>query len=112
MKKSLSLLIVFCLVLFGITAWAQGEIKFEKETHDFGSVSEGTNAVHEFRFKNTGNQPVIISHVQASCGCTTPEWTKDPVMPGKTGIIKAAYSSAGRPGAFNKTITVTSNATT
>ena len=112
MKKSISLLWMFTLVLFGSAAMAQGELKFEKEAHDFGSVSEGTNAVYEFKFKNTGNQPVVISHVQASCGCTTPDWSKDPVLPGKTGFVKAAYSSAGRPGAFNKTITVTSNAAT
>jgi len=54
---------------------------------------------------------VVISHVQASCGCTTPEWTKEPVLPGKTGFVKALYNSNGRPGVFNKTITVTSNAT-
>ena len=85
-------------------------MQFEKDLHDFGNVPEGTMATHEFRFKNTGNQPIIISNVQASCGCTTPDWTKTPVMPGKTGIIKAMYSSAGRPGVFNKTVTVTSNA--
>ena len=67
-------------------------------------------ATYEFKFKNTGNQPVVIANVQASCGCTTPDWTKTPVLPGKTGIIKAMYNSAGRPGVFNKTVTVTSNA--
>ena len=112
MKRSLSILWMFSLVLFGSSAVAQGELKFEKETHDFGSLNEGTNAVHEFKFKNTGSQPIVISHVQASCGCTTPDWSKDPVLPGKSGFIKAAYNSAGRPGAFSKTITVTSNAAT
>jgi hypothetical protein len=69
-------------------------------------------ATYEFKFKNTGNQPVLIANVQASCGCTTPDWTKTPVLPGKSGMVKAMYSSAGRPGVFNKTVTVTSNAAT
>ena len=68
-------------------------------------------ATYEFRFKNTGNQPIVIAQAQASCGCTTPDWTKTPVLPGKAGIIRAVYNSAGRPGVFAKTVTVTSNAT-
>jgi hypothetical protein len=102
--------LTLCFLAFAITARAQGVMQFEKELHDFGNVPEGTMATHEFKFKNTGNQPIIIANVQASCGCTTPDWTKTPVMPGKMGIIKAMYSSAGRPGVFNKTVTVTSNA--
>ncbi|MBT9392799.1 DUF1573 domain-containing protein [Hymenobacter sp. NST-14] len=106
-------LFFFLLTLLGASAaQAQGVLTFEKELHDFGQVPEGTMATHEFRFKNTGNQPVIIANVQASCGCTTPDWTKTPILPGKSGIVKAVYSSAGRPGIFNKTVTVTSNATT
>ncbi|GGG41300.1 DUF1573 domain-containing protein [Hymenobacter glacieicola] len=97
-------------LLVAAAAQAQGMLKFEQELHDFGSVPEGTMATHEFKFRNVGNQPVIIANVQASCGCTTPDWTKTPVLPGKTGIVKAVYSSAGRPGIFNKTVTVTSNA--
>jgi len=109
--RLLSGLLLLCLAGF-TSAQAQGVMTFEKELHDFGSVPEGTMATHEFTFKNTGNQPVIIAGVQASCGCTTPEWTKAPVLPGKVGVVKAMYSSAGRPGIFNKTITVTSNAAT
>jgi hypothetical protein len=103
-------LLTLCLLAFAISAHAQGVMKFETDNHDFGNVPEGTMATYEFKFKNTGNQPVIIANVQASCGCTTPDWTKTPVLPGKVGIIKAMYSSAGRPGVFNKTVTVTSNA--
>lgn len=103
-------LLLLCLSLTG--ARAQGVMTFEKELHDFGNVPEGTMATYEFKFKNTGNQPIIIAGVQASCGCTTPDWTKAPVLPGKMGVVKAMYSSAGRPGIFNKTITVTSNAAT
>ena len=104
-------LLTLCLLAFALTARAQAVMQFASDSHDFGKVVEGTMATYEFKFKNTGNQPVVIANVQASCGCTTPDWTKTPVLPGKTGIIKAMYSSAGRPGVFNKTVTVTSNAT-
>ena len=103
-------LFTICLLAFAFTARAQAVLQFETDNHDFGKVAEGTMATYEFKFKNTGNQPAIIANVQASCGCTTPDWTKTPVLPGKYGIIKAMYSSAGRPGVFNKTVTVTSNA--
>ncbi len=105
------LLIAGALLAASFSVQAQGTLKFDSETHDFKNVSEGQLAAHEFTFTNTGTAPVVISNVQASCGCTTPEWTKTPVLPGKTGIVKAVYNSAGRPGQFNKTVTVTSNAT-
>lgn len=86
---------------------------FKTETHDFGSVAEGPSAEYEFEFKNTGKEPIVIQQVQASCGCTTPSYSKDPVLPGKTGKIKASFSTAGRGGSpFNKNITVMSNAGT
>ncbi len=91
-------------------ATTQPEFLFEAESHDFGTVPEGTQATYEFKFTNTGKEPLIISNVQASCGCTTPKWTNEPVAPGKTGVITASYNSSGRPGPFTKSITVTSNA--
>ena len=112
MKTKLYLLLIFCLTLTAQAAFSQSEIKFEKETHDFGIIAEGTQASYEFRVKNVGNQPLIISTVQPSCGCTTPDWTKEPILPGKTGVIKAMYNSTGRPGPFHKSITVTTNAAT
>jgi hypothetical protein len=91
-------------------AFAQGVITFETTTHEFGDVKEtGGPITYDFKFKNTGDQPIIISNVQASCGCTTPDWTKTPVAPGQSGSIKAQYNPLGRPGAFNKSMTVTSN---
>ena len=100
------------LLLTGtLAAHAQGVLTLEHDAYDFGKVPEGTMATHEFRFKNTGNQPLVIANVQASCGCTTPDWTKTPVLPGKSGMVRAVYNSAGRPGVFNKTVTITSNAT-
>ncbi|WP_299823326.1 DUF1573 domain-containing protein [uncultured Pontibacter sp.] len=112
MKRNLYLILLLCLIFAFGTANAQGELKFEKETHDFGTIAEGTQAAYEFKVKNVGTQPVIISAVQPSCGCTTPSWTKDPILPGKTGTIKAMYNSTGRPGPFHKSISVTSNAAT
>ncbi len=83
---------------------------FPSESHDFGEVPEGEKYTHEFTFTNNGKEPLIISNVKASCGCTTPEWPKEPIMPGETSAITAVYNSKGRPGPFNKSITITSNA--
>jgi hypothetical protein len=85
------------------------EIKFDKETHDFGNIPQGVPATYEFVFKNTGKTPLIVTNAAASCGCTTPEWTKEPIKPGKTGTIKATYNAAS-PGPFTKSVTVVSNA--
>src|SRR5437870_282846 len=112
MKVIRLLFLSFCLLFIQNYSWAQGILKFEKETHEFGTIAEGVQATYEFKFKNTGNQPVVISNVQPSCGCTTPDWTKEPILPGKSGMVKAVYNSTGRPGAFHKSITVTSNAAT
>jgi hypothetical protein len=110
MNKKL-VFISFC-TLFALRTWAQGEMRFEVETYDFGTIVEGNIAEYDFVFSNVGNAPVIISNVNASCGCTTPYYTKDPIMPKSRGSIKASYNSNGRPGVFHKTITVTSNAST
>lgn len=106
MKKTL-----FVLFFFGLSlvALAQPKIKVEEEVHDFGTIIEGDQAVHEFIIENTGDQPLVISKVQASCGCTTPFWTRDPIAPGGVGRVKASYNSRGRPGNFRKGITITSN---
>ncbi len=92
-------------------AFGQAKIEFKNATHDFGNVTEGAQATHEFTFTNTGDAPLIIHAVRASCGCTTPDWTKEPVLPGKQGKVTASYNSKSRPGAFNKNITITTNAT-
>lgn len=84
---------------------------FEKELHDFGTIKETDGPVaHNFQFTNTGNAPILIKSVEASCGCTSPEWSRQPVLPGKTGFIKATFDPKDRPGFFNKSITVSSNA--
>lgn len=88
----------------------QGEFKFTRDYNDFGVVEEGQQASHTFEFTNTGNAPIVITNVAPSCGCTTPDWTRDPIAPGGKGKITASYNSAGRPGVFNKSINVQSNA--
>ncbi len=117
MKK---LLVITIALFVGIQfSWAQDkkkkkksgpEMKFKKEVHKFGKIQVGTKAKHEFTFKNVGNEPLIIQNVKASCGCTTPNWPKEPILPGKSGKIKAVYNSKGRPGSFHKAITIRSNA--
>lgn len=86
-----------------------GHFEFNNEVFDFGEVIEGEKAEHEFVFKNTGSEPIIIEKVKASCGCTTPQWPKTPIAPGQEAVIKAIYNSKGRPGKFNKAIRITSN---
>ena len=83
-------------------------ITWEKTTYEFGNIPQGTPASGTFKFTNTGTAPVILSDVKGSCGCTVPEWPKEPIMPGKSAVIKATYNAAN-PGAFNKSITVTAN---
>ena len=82
---------------------------FESDNHDYGTIKQGDNGTYEFKFTNTGKSPLIISNAKGSCGCTVPEWPKDPIKPGETSAIKATYDTK-RVGAFTKTVTVTSNA--
>lgn len=84
------------------------ELTFKEENHDFGSIKEVDGpAEFQFNFTNTGSEPVTITNVRASCGCTTPAWTNEPVMPGGEGFIKVVYDPKNRPGPFHKTLTVT-----
>lgn len=97
------------LVVLSFTASAQQAkpMVFKEEIFDFGSVKEdGGPVVHEFIFTNTTSRPVKILDVKPSCGCTTPDWSKEPVAPGKTGFVQASYNPKGRPGYFNKTLTI------
>ncbi|OJJ14287.1 hypothetical protein BKI52_43160 [marine bacterium AO1-C] len=110
MKKLLSLGLSFVFALAATVAFAQPQIQFQKTKHEFGTIKEdGGLAQVTFSFKNVGNQPLKLTKVQASCGCTTPSWSKDPIQPGQTGVVKAAYNPMNRPGKFSKTVTVTSN---
>ena len=86
------------------------KMAFKEESYNFTEVPEGPQVTHEFKFTNTGKEPLILTNVRASCGCTTPSWPKEPILPGKDGAILVTYNTQGRPGAFNKSITITSNA--
>lgn len=87
---------------------AQSSIQFKKTEHDYGTLKEEQGkASYDFIFTNVSKKPIKLQNVQASCGCTTPTWTKEEVKPGKTGKITAEYETTGRPGPFDKSITVT-----
>lgn len=84
-------------------------ITFETMEHDFGKIKEGEKVTYDFTFTNTGDVPLLISAVKASCGCTTPEWPKGLISPGASEKIKVEYDSKGREGEFSKGIVVTAN---
>ncbi|MCJ7772402.1 MAG: DUF1573 domain-containing protein, partial [Desulfobacterales bacterium] len=113
MKRILQLVMVFSFVLAVSTAVAQEKAKivFETLEHDFGSFkeSDGTQTTI-FKFTNKGGVPLVLNNVRASCGCTTPKWTREPVAPGAAGEIEVSYNPRNRPGSFNKSVTVQSNA--
>jgi Protein of unknown function (DUF1573) len=87
------------------------EIVFENEVLDYGTIEFGSNGEREFKFKNTGKEPLIIQSASGSCGCTVPTPPKEPIKPGETGVIKVSYDTK-RQGNFDKTVTVVSNAKT
>ncbi len=109
MKKWMTLFVA--LVGFATMSFAQdgAKITFEKEVHDYGTLEYGADASCTFVFKNTGNAPLIISDAKKSCGCTIPSWPKEPIAPGASAEITVKYDSK-RPGAINKSVTITSNA--
>jgi hypothetical protein len=89
---------------------AIGTIEFAEPVFEFGQIKEGAEVAHTFTLKNTGKAPLIISEVRASCGCTQPEFSKNPVLPGKTSDIKVTFKSEGQVGKQQKIITIHSNA--
>ncbi len=91
----------------------KAEISAEESSHNFGTIKEADGKVsHTFKINNTGNGPLVLTRVIASCGCTTPEWTKEPIAPGQSGDIIITYDPKDRPGPFAKTISVYSNGKT
>ena len=85
------------------------EIEFEKVVHDYGDVPYNGNGECEFRFTNTGTEPLLVQKPKSSCGCTIPSWPNEPILPGESDVIKVTYRT-NRAGNINKTVTVTSNA--
>lgn len=88
-------------------------IEYPSAVYDFGNIDEGEKVTHEFEFKNTGNEPLVIANCKASCGCTVPDWPRDPIPTGGTGKIKVQFDSSGKGGPdgnpVDKRITVTAN---
>ena len=109
MKKTfLAMLMMMVSIL---STYAQAEIKFDKLTNNFGNFEE-SNPVQKatFTFTNIGDKPLVINQAIASCGCTVPNYTKQPIMPGQKGTISLTYNGKGKfPGHFKKTITVRTN---
>lgn len=88
---------------------AVGTFSWNATTFDFGKIKVNKPVTHEFHFTNSGNAPLVISSVQASCGCTITDYSKDPISPGSEGYVKATYNAA-KVGTFSKTVTVNANA--
>lgn len=124
MKKISSIILTFVFITMTFTLFAQetktdpisttqqidnvSVLSWSETTFDFGKIKHGESVTHEFKFTNIGKIPVLISTITASCGCTTPEWSKEPVTTGKSGIIKATFNGTGS-GVFSKTILVNVN---
>lgn len=92
-------------------AVSKSEFKFENESHDFGKIKQGNPVTHEFTFTNVGTEPIIITEVRPSCGCSVAEFTKTPVKPGETGTVSVKFDAAAM-GPFTKHLTVRSNTKT
>lgn len=120
MKK---LFITFLFIVTGIAVNAQDakststdagkpEFRFEQMEYNFGTIKQGDKVDYEFVFTNIGKEPLIISGANGSCGCTVPEWPKEPIRKGEKGKIKVTFNSAGKQGMQDKTVTINSNAAT
>lgn len=116
MKKSI--LAAVCFAAFSLTMQAQiaasadtkpaDVLQLKEITYNFGKIQQGRPVTHNFEIVNTGAAPLMLENVQASCGCTTPEWSRDAIQPGATSVIKVGYNAANE-GAFQKTITIQYN---
>jgi len=113
MKK---FILTLAVALFGFAAQAQeqptegAKIQFAEKVINYGKIEKGANGTRVFKFKNEGTEPLVLNSVRASCGCTTPKWTREPIAPGAEGNISVKYDT-NRMGNFHKTVTVNSNAT-
>ena len=85
------------------------EMKFEEEVHDFGRITQGEKVSYSFKYTNTGKSNLIIASAAGSCGCTVPEYSKEPVLPGKSSVIDVVFTSEGKSGMQEKTVTIVTN---
>jgi len=114
MKRYILTLIVFIVSISLLSARSappekKDSIIFNKLEHDYGTIERGGDGNCEFIFTNKGQTPLVLNNVRASCGCTVPKWPREPIPPGEQGVIKVQYNTR-ITGAFNKSITVNSNA--
>ncbi|MDX2003608.1 MAG: DUF1573 domain-containing protein [Chitinophagales bacterium] len=109
MKNLAALFVLFLSFSLAVQAQNGPVMTFKTDTYDFGTITEGDSVSFEFVFTNTGKSNLIISNVQASCGCTTPYWPQQPIKPGESSKIKATFKSEGKMGTQNKVITITTN---
>lgn len=85
------------------------DLKFDVEEYNFGTIKQGEHVTYDFKFSNAGKEPLIITAAQGSCGCTVPQWPKEPVAKGAQGTIHVEFNSTGKMGMQDKTVTITSN---
>lgn len=108
-----SLFSLIIVLLSSASVYAQVEngpdFKFDKTKHDFGDIIQGDALEHYFKFTNVGKEPLVISRIVTTCGCTAPTWPKEPIKPGETGKIKIVFNSTGKIGRQNKVVTILSN---
>lgn len=110
MKQIVFIFMAILLATGMASAQKKAVISADKTSFEFGTIKEADGKVsHTFQITNKGEMPLVITRVIASCGCTTPEWPKEPIAPGKDAEIKVTFDPAGRPGPFSKTISVYSN---
>ena len=111
MMRTIVTFLLVGLLSYGLSAQEKkvAKIEFESETIDYGTINKGADGVRVFKFKNTGNAPLIITNVKSSCGCTVPKKPEEPILPGDSGEIEVKYDTK-RVMPIRKTITVTSNA--
>jgi hypothetical protein len=88
----------------------QADFKFEEEEYNFGTIKQGDKVTHDFNFTNVGKEPLVITEAHGSCGCTVPQWPKEPVAKGAKGVIHVEFNSTGKMGMQDKTVTISSNA--
>lgn len=114
MKKSLTLgaVIIAFMAMTAMRHVVQADFKFEKETHDFGKIPQGKPVSFDFVFTNIGDEPLVISNVESTCGCTVPKYTTDPVPKGGQGVITVTFNAASVQPGFTKAVTIKSNART
>lgn len=110
MKRIIAAFVLVVLTIFGVHAQQGPKFQFKEESFDFGTVTDGAKVVHKYEFTNVGDQPLMIMKAEAGCNCTTVDWPKTPINPGKTGVMTVTFNSEGKVGPAMKEITIKSNA--